>query len=136
MKQFEPKAHRKWLQLAAIEVEEAIEKGCGYGQAAALSPESPAARLGRIPTIRCLPILRAAVRYDADVRFSILTGFGWVLETLALIAIARMLGRNLDLCFSDTYIVVSRISLVVAVIVAVVMPLAVVTIGHVQLPHR
>jgi hypothetical protein len=70
------------------------------------------------------------------VRFWILSGFGWGFAILVLIAIAKMPGKNLDLYFSDTYIVVSKNSLVVAVMLAVVMPFAVVTIRHLQTPHR
>jgi hypothetical protein len=69
------------------------------------------------------------------VPFWLVTGLGWGIVAVALIGIAKIPGRSLDLYFSDRYVPVSKRSMVMTVTVVLVMPLAAATIRHLRSPR-
>ena len=64
-------------------------------------------------------------------KFWVVSGVGWGFASLALIGISR-LPKILDLYFSDRYVPVSRISLLLAVIFVFVLPLVAATVRHIR----
>jgi hypothetical protein len=68
------------------------------------------------------------------VKFWVFIGAGWGIALLALTAIARLPGKNLDLYFRDIYVVFSKTSLDVAVMLVLVLPLLAATIRRLR-PH-
>jgi hypothetical protein len=66
------------------------------------------------------------------VRVWIFTSVGWSVALLALIGIASIPGNNLDLYLRDTYFVIPKFALAVVTLLALVLPLAAVTIPRVR----
>jgi hypothetical protein len=70
--------------------------------------------------------------YDVGVKFWISSGVGWGVAVLALVGIAKLPGKSLDLYFSDRYVPVSKTSLAITVILVFVLPLVAVTFRHIR----
>jgi hypothetical protein len=74
--------------------------------------------------------------YHVGVRFWLFISLGWGIAALALIGIARLPGKNLDLYFHDYYVIVPKVALASAVAFGLVVPLLAVTVLHVRLRRR
>ena len=66
--------------------------------------------------------------YDGSVRSWIAITAGWTVALLALAAASKVPGDNLDLYFHDRYVVISKLSLIIGIVIVLVAPLAVATV--------
>jgi hypothetical protein len=74
--------------------------------------------------------------YHVGVRSWLFISLGWGIAALALIGIARLPEKNLNLYFRDYYVIVSKVALGSAVALGFMVPLLAVTVWHVRLRRR
>lgn len=78
----------------------------------------------------CSPGHTRRLVYDVGVRFWIVSVAGWAISILALLGIASIPGRNLDLYFNDKYVTCSKATLAAIILFAMVLPLVAAAIRH------